>query len=80
MVNTNSISKMASLSIIDNNSIEFFFFFSIDLNFDWIANIIGWIESKESSIRSFSVNSQITDTIYANLQNPAFLTIDPHFG
>uniref|UniRef100_A0A8W8MIS0 EGF-like domain-containing protein n=2 Tax=Magallana gigas TaxID=29159 RepID=A0A8W8MIS0_MAGGI len=51
-----------------------------DLNFDWIANIIGWIESKESSIRSFSVNSQITDTIYANLQNPAFLTIDPHFG
>lgn len=79
MVNTNSISKMASLSIINNNSIEFFFF-SIDLNFDWIANIIGWIESKESSIRSFSVNSQITDTIYANLQNPAFLTIDPHFG
>lgn len=79
MVNTNSISKMASLSIINNNSNEFFFFF-IDLNFDWIANIIGWIESNESSIRSFSVNSQITDTIYGNLQNPAFLTIDPHFG
>lgn len=78
MVNTNSILKMASLSIINNNSNEFFFF--LDLNFDWIANLLGWIESKQSSIRSFSVNSQITDTIYANLQNPASLTIDPHNG
>lgn len=51
-----------------------------DLNFDWIANLLGWIESMHSSICSFSVNSQITDTIYANLQNPASLTFDPRNG
>lgn len=60
-----------------------------DLIFDWIAELLGWIEprqslgwieTKKSSIRSFSVNSQITVTIYSNLQNPAFLTVDPHYG
>lgn len=51
-----------------------------DLIFDWIAELLGWIEPRQSSIQSFSVNSQITVTIYSNLQNPAFLTVDPHYG
>lgn len=53
---------------------------STDLIFDWIANLLGWIEPRQSSIRSFSVNSQTTDTIYSNLQNPEYLTIDPNNG
>lgn len=79
MVNTNFVSKMASFSIIKMILMNSFFYF-IDLNFDWIANLLGWIESRQSSVCSYSVNSQIRDTIYADLQNPASLTIDPHNG
>lgn len=53
---------------------------STDLIFDWIANLLGWIEPRLSSIQSFSVNSQITDTIYSSLQNPESLTVDPYTG
>lgn len=56
MVNINFILKMVLLSIINNNFNEFFFFYFIDLNFDWIVNIIGWIEFKELSICFFLVN------------------------
>lgn len=52
----------------------------IDLNFDWIANLLVWIEPERSSLQSFSVNSQITNTLYANLHNPASLTVDPYNG
>lgn len=51
-----------------------------DLIFDWIAELLGWIEPRQSSIRSFSVNAQISDTIYTNLQNPESLTVDPYNG
>lgn len=77
MVNIDSVFKIASFSMRNNSSKEFFIF---NLNFDWIANLLGWIESMQSSVCSYSVNSQITDTIYANRQNPASLTIDPHNG
>lgn len=80
MVNIDSVFKIASFSMRNNSSKEFFIFNFIDLNFDWIANLLGWIESRQSSVCSYSVNSQITDTIYANRQNPASLTIDPHNG
>lgn len=51
-----------------------------DLTFDWIAHLLGWIEPKQSTIQSFSVNSQITVAIYSNLQNPSSLTVDPYNG
>lgn len=51
-----------------------------DLTFDWIANLLGWIELKQSTLQSFSVNSQITVAIYTNLQNPSYLTVDPYNG
>nr|XP_034309187.1 low-density lipoprotein receptor-related protein 5-like isoform X3 [Crassostrea gigas] len=51
-----------------------------DLNFDWIANLLGWIEEKGFSIMCFSVNSQTTNTIYSNLDNPSSLTVESHTG
>lgn len=49
-----------------------------DLSFDWISNLLGWIEPTLSSIRSFSINAQTSATIYINLQEPSSLTVDPH--
>nr|XP_034317564.1 low-density lipoprotein receptor-related protein 2 isoform X3 [Crassostrea gigas] len=51
-----------------------------DLTFDWIAKLLGWMEPTTSSIRSFSVNSQTSATIYTNQYQSASLTIDPHNG
>uniref|UniRef100_A0A8W8MRC5 EGF-like domain-containing protein n=1 Tax=Magallana gigas TaxID=29159 RepID=A0A8W8MRC5_MAGGI len=51
-----------------------------DLIFDWIANLLGWIEPTLSSIRTFSVNSQSNVLIYSSLQQPMSLTVDPHNG
>lgn len=51
-----------------------------DLTFDWIANLLGWIEPIYSSIRCFSLYSQSTAAIYSSLENPAYLTVDPHHG
>lgn len=51
-----------------------------DLTFDWIANLLGWIEPKQSTIQSFSVNSRKTVAIYSNLHNPSSLTVDPYNG
>ncbi|XP_056012123.1 low-density lipoprotein receptor-related protein 4-like [Ostrea edulis] len=48
------------------------------LVFDWIANLLGWIEPTQSSIRAFSINSGTMSTIYSGLQEPSSLTVDPH--
>lgn len=55
-------------------------FSNTDLNFDWIANLLGWIEEKGFSIMCFSVNSQTTNTIYSNLDNPSSITVESHTG
>lgn len=36
--------------------ISIIFFLNIDLNFDWIVNLLGWIEEKGFSIMCFLVN------------------------
>lgn len=48
--------------------------------FDWIANLLGWIEPMLGNIISFSINSKATVTIYSDLQKPASLTVDHHKG
>lgn len=48
--------------------------------FDWIANLLGWIETSTSSVRSFSVGSQINVAIYSSLQQPTSLTVNPYSG
>ncbi|XP_056013210.1 low-density lipoprotein receptor-related protein 4-like [Ostrea edulis] len=48
------------------------------LVFDWIANLLGWIEPLQSNIRAFSVNSGTISTIYSGLQEPTSLTVDAH--
>lgn len=53
MVNIDSVFKIASFSMRNNSSNEFFIFNFIDLNFDWIANLLGWIESRQSSVFLF---------------------------
>ena len=47
------------------------------LVFDWISNLLGWIEA-QSNIISYSVNSGSIDSIYTNLQPVDSLTIDSH--
>lgn len=51
-----------------------------DMMFDWIANLLGWIETSTSSIRSFSVDSQTNVAIYSSLQQPTSLTVNPYSG
>ncbi|XP_062567175.1 low-density lipoprotein receptor-related protein 2-like [Saccostrea cucullata] len=51
-----------------------------DLNFDWITNLLGWIEPASSSIKAFSINSGTTSIIYVRLEQPTSLTVDPHNG
>ncbi|XP_061183615.1 low-density lipoprotein receptor-related protein 2-like [Saccostrea echinata] len=51
-----------------------------DLNFDWIANLLEWIEPAQSTIRAFSINSGTTSVIYSGLQQPTSLTVDSHNG
>jgi hypothetical protein len=51
-----------------------------DLIFDWISNILGWIEPTQSNIQAFSLGSQTTSTIYSGLQQPSSLTLDAHNG
>ncbi|XP_056009049.1 low-density lipoprotein receptor-related protein 4-like isoform X1 [Ostrea edulis] len=51
-----------------------------DLIFDWISNLLGWIEPHQSSIRTFSLNSRTISTIYSGLQRPVSLTLDAHNG
>lgn len=48
--------------------------------FDWIANLLGWIETSTSSIRSFSVDSQTNVAIYSSLQQPTSLTVNSYSG
>ncbi|XP_061184426.1 low-density lipoprotein receptor-related protein 2-like [Saccostrea echinata] len=50
------------------------------LNFDWITNLLGWIEPTSSSIKAFSVNSGTTSTIYIGLEQPTSLTVNSHNG
>ena len=50
-----------------------------DLIFDWTSSLLGWIEA-QIKIISFSVNSDITNTIYTNLQRVDLLTIDSQNG
>ncbi|XP_078326898.1 low-density lipoprotein receptor-related protein 6-like isoform X2 [Crassostrea virginica] len=47
------------------------------LIFDWISNLLGWIEA-QSNINSYSINSGSIDSIYTNLQQVDSLTIDSH--
>ncbi|XP_061184431.1 low-density lipoprotein receptor-related protein 6-like [Saccostrea echinata] len=51
-----------------------------DLIFDWIANLLAWIEPTQSTIRAFSINSGTTSVIYSGLQQPTSLTVDAHNG
>ncbi|XP_056013215.1 low-density lipoprotein receptor-related protein 2-like [Ostrea edulis] len=48
------------------------------LIFDWIANLLGWIEPTQSNIRAFSITSGKMSTIYSGLQEPSSLTVDAH--
>ena len=65
---------------------ESFFSISIYLNttfsgliFDWIANLLGWIQA-QSNIISYSINSGTTETIYSNLHKLTSLTVDAQNG
>lgn len=51
-----------------------------DLRYDWMANSLVWIEPDHSSIRTFSLVSGQTSTIYSNLQQPTALTVDAQNG
>jgi hypothetical protein len=51
-----------------------------DLIFDWISNLLGWIEPTQSNIQAFSLSSQTTSTIYSGLKQPVSLTFDAHNG
>jgi hypothetical protein len=51
-----------------------------DLIFDWISNLLGWIEPTKSNIQTFSLSSQRTSTIYSGLKQPVSLTLDAHNG
>ncbi|XP_062570264.1 prolow-density lipoprotein receptor-related protein 1-like [Saccostrea cucullata] len=51
-----------------------------DLIFDWIANLLAWIEPAQSAIRAFSITSGTTTLIYSGLQQPSSLTVDAHNG
>ncbi|XP_062567174.1 low-density lipoprotein receptor-related protein 6-like [Saccostrea cucullata] len=51
-----------------------------DLIFDWIANLLAWIEPTQSRIRAFSINSGTTSVIYTGLQQPSSLSVDAHNG
>ncbi|XP_061184437.1 low-density lipoprotein receptor-related protein 4-like [Saccostrea echinata] len=51
-----------------------------DLVFDWIANLLGWIDTSQSNIQAFTINSGTISTIYSGLEQPVSLTVDAHNG
>ncbi|XP_061191591.1 low-density lipoprotein receptor-related protein 6-like [Saccostrea echinata] len=51
-----------------------------DMNFDWVANLLIWIDPTGSSIQTYSINSGSTTVIYSGLQQPASLTVDAYNG
>nr|XP_022325441.1 low-density lipoprotein receptor-related protein 6-like isoform X3 [Crassostrea virginica] len=49
------------------------------LIFDWIANLLGWIQA-QSTVISYSINSGTTEIIYSNLHKLTSLTVDSQNG
>ncbi|XP_061184436.1 low-density lipoprotein receptor-related protein 4-like [Saccostrea echinata] len=51
-----------------------------DLVFDWIGNLLRWIDLSQSNIQVFTINSGTISTIYSGLEQPVSLTVDAHNG